>query len=275
MDNIDFYKMSGSGNDFIIIDNREGILKDVDLSEFITNVCRRRLSAGADGMILIENSKEMDFQWRFFNSDGSRAEMCGNGARCAARFAFLNGIAGPEMVFGTDAGPIQATVKAEKVKVRMTDPFEYKRLLVLAVNGRKIKMSSINTGVPHAVIRVDDIDAVDVVGIGQRVRRHAEFAPAGTNVNFICPQSDGRIAIRTYERGVEGETLACGTGAVAGALVHAMHTGADAPLDMITRSGSCLTIYFKPGGAVCNDVYMEGDARVVYTAGLTPDAWQY
>ena len=98
MENIHFYKMSGSGNDFIIIDNREGILEDVDLTDFIKNVCRRKLSAGADGMILIENSKAMDFQWRFFNSDGSRAEMCGNGARCAARFAFINKIAGPEMV---------------------------------------------------------------------------------------------------------------------------------------------------------------------------------
>jgi diaminopimelate epimerase len=275
MENIHFYKMSGSGNDFIIIDNREGILEDVDLTDFIINACRRKLSAGADGMILIENSKTMDFQWRFFNSDGSRAEMCGNGARCAARFAFINGIAGPEMVFGTDAGPIKATVKAEKVKVGMTDPLDYKSFHALTINGRILEMSSINTGVPHVVIRVDDIKTVDVIGIGRQVRRHTEFAPAGTNVNFIGPRIDSQIAIRTYERGVEGETLACGTGAVAGALVHAMQSGADSPVDMITRSGSRLTIHYKVTGETCSDVYMEGDARVIYTASMTPDAWQY
>ncbi len=267
--------MSGSGNDFILIDNREGILPDVPLDDFIRNVCRRKMSAGADGIILIEAAESLDFQWRFHNSDGSRAEMCGNGARCAARYAHLNGIAGPEMVFGTDAGPIQATVNDDRVKVGMTPPFDYKSLFTLNIDGRKVEMSFMNTGVPHAVIRVDDIDSVPVVNLGRQIRRHPEFSPAGTNVNFISSPSGNQIAIRTYERGVEDETLACGTGSVAGALVHALQTGADSPIDMITRSGSRLTIHYEIAGESCRDVYLEGDARVIYTASLTPDAWQY
>ena len=275
MENLNFYKMSGSGNDFIIIDNREEILPEGNLDKFIVNVCRRKLSAGADGMILIENSKEMDFQWRFFNSDGSRAEMCGNGARCAARFAFLNKIAGSKMVFGTDAGPIQASVMQTKVKIRMTDPHDYHPDIVLDIDGRQVTLDAINTGVPHAVMTVDDIEGVNVIDIGRKIRNHKDFAPAGTNVNFIAPGKENALFIRTYERGVEGETLACGTGSVAGALVHALNTGLDSPVDMITRSGSRLTIYYKVAGKACSDVYMEGDARVIYTATLNPDAWLY
>jgi len=267
--------MSGSGNDFIIIDNRDDILAGLDIAVFIRNVCRRKLSAGADGMILIENSEEMDFQWRFYNSDGSRAEMCGNGARCAARFAFLNGITGSKMVFGTDAGSIRATVTASQVKIRMTDPCDYKPAVSLQINGRGVTLGTINTGVPHAVIEVDDIEKVDVIGIGRKVREHADFAPAGTNVNFIAPEKGSSLSIRTYERGVEGETLACGTGAVAGALVHALNTGAQSPIDMVTRSGSRLTIHYKIAGETCSEVDMEGDARVIYSGTLTPDAWHY
>jgi len=243
MESIHFYKMSGSGNDFIVIDNRERVLADVDLAGFIKNVCRRKLSVGADGLILIEKSEEMDFQWRFYNSDGSRAEMCGNGARCAARFAFLNGIAGPELVFGTDAGPIRAMVMKAQVKIRMPEPYDYQPMVSLQINGDRINLSTINTGVPHAVIAVDDIEGVDVIGIGRKVREHAEFAPAGTNVNFIAPEKGSSLSIRTYERGVEDETLACGTGSVAGALVHALNTRATSPIDLITRSGSRLTIH--------------------------------
>ena len=275
MQTIPFYKMSGSGNDFILIDNREEILADISLIDFIKNVCRRKMSAGADGMILIETDSDLDFRWRFYNSDGSRAEMCGNGARCAARYAYLEGIAGAEMTFGTDAGPIRATVNADRVKIGMTPPCDYKSTLSLNIDGNDMTMSTINTGVPHAVIRVDDVESVPVVDLGRKIRTHPEFSPAGTNVNFISALDGNRIAIRTYERGVEDETLACGTGSVAGALVHALQTGADAPLDMMTQSGNRLTIYYEIAGENCTAVYLEGDARVVYTARLTPDAWVY
>jgi len=277
MQTIPFSKMSGSGNDFVLIDNREGVLADVPLTDFIRNVCRRKMSVGADGMILIETAAELDFQWRFYNSDGSRAEMCGNGARCAARYAYLNGIAGAKMVFGTDAGPIQATVNVNdgRVKIGMTPPLDYRPPFVLTIDGRAVEMSAINTGVPHVVITVDDIESAPVTDLGRAVRQHPEFSPAGTNVNFTCSLGPRKMAIRTYERGVENETLACGTGSVAGALIHALQTGADSPTDMITRSGNRLTIYHEIVDNNCRSVYLEGDARMICSGSLTPDAWQY
>jgi len=275
MRTIPFFKMSGSGNDFILIDNRENILGDIDLEHFIVQVCKRKMSAGADGMILIEAAEDLDFKWRFYNSDGSRAEMCGNGARCAARYAHLNDIAGREMVFGTDAGPIQASVDDDRVKIGMTPPFDYRPPFVLHAAGEDVEVSFINTGVPHVVIHTADLETAPVVDLGRSIRRHPEFAPAGTNVNFIASEAGNRIGIRTYERGVEDETLACGTGSVAGALVHALQNGTPAPIDMITRSKNRLTIHYELAGDTCHQVFLEGDARVIYTAELAPDAWQY
>jgi len=275
MQTIPFYKMSGSGNDFIVIDNRGDILNDIALEQFIVKVCKRKLSAGADGMILIEAAQDLDFKWRFYNSDGSRAEMCGNGARCAARYAYLNDIAPEEMAFGTDAGPIQASVNGDRVKIGMTPPFDYRSPFVLTVDGQKVEMSFINTGVPHAVIRTDNLATASVVPLGRTIRQHPEFAPAGTNVNFIAREDSNRLGIRTYERGVEDETLACGTGAVAGALVYALQNNTPGPIEMITRSKNRLTIHYELDGDTCRGVFLEGDARVIYTADLTPDAWQY
>jgi diaminopimelate epimerase len=126
MARINFFKMSGSGNDFIIIDNRSNVVDRTELSQFISQVCRRKMSVGADGFILVEDAEKADFKWRFFNSDGSRAEMCGNGARCVARYAFLNKIAGPEMFFETDAGIVQAQVTEDGVKIKTTDPSDLK-----------------------------------------------------------------------------------------------------------------------------------------------------
>jgi len=275
MQTIPFYKMSGSGNDFIVIDNRGDILNGIALEQFIVNVCRRKMSAGADGMILIEAAQDLDFNWRFYNSDGSRAEMSGNGARCAARYAYLNEIAPAKMAFGTDAGPIQASVDGDRVKIGMTPPFDYRAPFVLNADGHAVEMSFINTGVPHAVIRTDDLAAAPVVDLGRAIRQHPEFAPAGTNVNFIAREDSHRLGIRTYERGVEDETLACGTGSVAGALVYALQNGTPGPIDMITRSNNRLTIHYELDGDACRRVFLEGDARVIYTAALTPDAWQY
>ncbi len=275
MTSISFSKMSGSGNDFIVIDNRQNILPDVDPARFAKRVCCRRLSAGADGLILVEPSDRVDFKWNFFNSDGSVAEMCGNGARCVARYAHLNGIADTGMEFETIAGTIQAQVIGDRVKIKMTDPHDPAADDRLEVDGQTIGFSSINTGVPHVVITVDDIDAVDVVGIGRAVRHHPNFAPAGTNVNFIAPLPDGEWAVRTYERGVEDETLACGTGNVAAALALSMRQGLPSPITLKTRSGSLLKIYFSADGSRFHDVFLEGDARLIYNGQLTPEAWMY
>ena len=274
MEPIDFYKMSGSGNDFIIIDNRNRVVDETDLSDFVTKVCRRKLSVGADGFILIEETDAVDFKWQFFNSDGSRAEMCGNGARCAARFAYLNQIAGPNMSFETAAGIVSAQVSDDLVKVQMPAPAELRVDYTLELKDGSVLISSVNTGVPHVVIGVDEIDGVDVVKLGREVRRHSTFAPAGTNVNFVDFQKDGNIAIRTYERGVEDETLACGTGAIAAAVVAADKTGMKSPIKVLTRGGEHLTIYFQDKGGTYNDVYLEGDARIIYKGRLWEDAWQ-
>jgi len=275
MKKINFYKMSGSGNDFIIIDNRDHVVEEKNLSNFISSVCRRKMSVGADGLILIENADNVDFKWRFFNSDGSRAEMCGNGARCAARFAYLNKIAGPNMSFETDAGIISAQVKNGLVKVKMTDSQDLKVDLTVDTADGPVTVSSINTGVPHVVMPVDNIDDVDVVKLGRKIRYHKNFSPAGTNVNFYCPVEKDKISIRTYERGVEDETLACGTGAVACALVYANKTNIKSPIAVRPRSGGWLLIYFKEEKGGFENIYLQGDARIIYRAEMSEDAINY
>jgi diaminopimelate epimerase len=275
MKNIPFFKMSGSGNDFIIIDNRNNIVDEIGLTPFIKKVCMRRMSAGADGLILIEKHDSADFRWRYFNSDGGRAEMCGNGVRCAARFAYLNGIAGSSMSFLTDAGIVHAEVTGDRSKVKMTDPSGFKDNCLIELKGGPLAVSSVNTGVPHAVIITDDIGGVDVTGTGKEIRFHKYFAPAGTNVNFITGIKNGAISVRTYERGVEDETLACGTGAIASALVTAFRNKAVSPINVITRSGGVLAIHFKEDNGRFYDIYLEGDARVIYKGELWEDAWRY
>lgn len=274
MNPITFSKMSGSGNDFIIIDNRRRNLDGIDLSKFITAVCRRKISVGADGLILIEPSDKADFRWRFYNSDGSRAEMCGNGARCAARFAYVNGIAGQNLTFETDAGIVSGRINADRTKVKMPDPRDLRLDYAIELADGPLTVSSINTGVPHVVIMSDDIEKVDVFGVGREIRRHEAFAPAGTNVNFICQQGPGKLAIRTYERGVEDETLACGTGSIASALISAIKLGWTSPINLVTRSQESLTIHFAQNSGIFNDVYLEGDARIIYTAQLGEEAWK-
>nr|CBX27951.1 Diaminopimelate epimerase [uncultured Desulfobacterium sp.] len=275
MKNIHFFKMSGSGNDFIIIDNRENLIEDKGLASFITKVCARRMSVGADGFILIENCDSADFKWQFFNSDGSRAEMCGNGARCAAMFACINKIAKPDMSFLTDAGIVHAQVTDGRVKVNMMDPTYCKYDYQIPLKKGPITVSSLNTGVPHVVIITDDIEGADVDGTGREIRFHENYAPAGTNVNFISCVSNSTIHIRTYERGVEGETLACGTGSIASALVAACKYKVESPIDVVTRSKGVLTIHFKQDNGRFYDIYLEGDARVIYKGELGKDAWQY
>ena len=266
--------MSGSGNDFIIIDNRLNIVDEKDLSNFIAKICRRKLAVGADGFILVEDSGKADFRWRFFNSDGSIAEMCGNGARCVARFAYLNDIAGPNMSFETLAGIVEAQVIGDRAKVKMTDPAAFKTDDTIHLKNGPLSIFSINTGVPHVVIVKQQIDDVNVVEMGREIRFHEQFSPAGTNVNFASHITDNTIAIRTYERGVEDETLACGTGAAACAIVMAHKMKIGSPINVLTQSGGYLKIFFKEKEGKYYDVYLEGDARIIYKAQLWEDAWQ-
>jgi len=275
---IPFTKMTGSGNDFIIIDNRDQIINADQSAPFIRAACRRKLSVGADGLIFIEKDPEADFQWRFFNADSSEAEMCGNGARCAARFAFLKGIVSrPRMTFRTQAGIIAAEVRGRRVKIRMTPPQKLLLDFSLESAGESFSLNFVNTGVPHVVGLLDSqeaLDSLDVCRHGNFFRFHDKFQPAGANVNFAHVQNREHMLIRTYERGVEDETLACGTGAIASALVAAAKGLVDAPVQLATRSGETLTIHFsqalqgEPGAGQFTQVYLEGDARVVYEADL-------
>jgi diaminopimelate epimerase len=251
MDPIPFYKMSGAGNDFIIIDNRQHIVDDTNLTDFISSVCRRKMSAGADGLILIESSEKCDFRWRFFNSDGSKAEMCGNGARCAARFAHLNAIAGTSLSFETEAGVIQAQISQDRVKVKMPAASDLKLAYPLSLSHGSLAISSINTGVPHVVVMVEQIDNIDVVALGKEIRFHQAFAPAGTNANFVYRSKPNEIIV-----------------------ISACQLDMKSPIDVQTRSGAYLTIHFSETDGQFNEIYMEGDARIIYSGELQPDAWQ-
>ncbi len=267
-----FVKMSGTGNDFILIDHRQPSIHPEAMSEFASLVCRRKFSVGADGLILIEDSDQADFRWQFFNADGSVAEMCGNGARCAARFAYMHGIAPARMRFETIAGIIEANVADINVSVKMTSPKDFRLHREIEVEKRKITLHSVDTGVPHTVLFVDEIDEVDVCTLGSRIRYHEDFMPAGTNVNFIGRHDNG-FKVRTYERGVEDETLACGTGATACAIMAALLEEAGSPVEIVTSGGDRLTILFDmQDGPNADNVFLKGPAHVIYKGELTAES---
>jgi len=261
---IPFFKMSGSGNDFILIDNRQGVLNADHLGDFVPKVCARKVSVGADGLILIEPSQRVDFRWRFFNADGSEAEMCGNGGRCAARFAVLKGITTPKLAFETLAGIIEAEVNGRQVKLQMVQPTGLKLNLDVPIDGQNHQLHFINTGVPHAIKMVEDAAAVAVKDLGRKIRFHAQFQPAGTNANFVQPVDRKHLKVRTYERGVEDETLACGTGSVAAALIFALKGNIRDSVNVYTRSSEVLKVYFERSGRNFKNVWLEGKARIVY-----------
>lgn len=270
---IPFWKMNGAGNDFIIIDHRQPLIPRDRMAEFARLICRRKFSVGADGLFLIEPSARADFSWRFFNADGSEAEMCGNGARCVARFAYMQGIAAARMRFETLAGIVEASVADTQATIRMTQPHSFRFDRQIEIAGQLFMVHSVDTGVPHAVLFVDDIDSIDVVGLGRQIRHHPDFAPAGTNVNFIGQQEEG-FRIRTYERGVEDETLACGTGAAAGALIAAAKGFAVSPVAMVTSGGVSLTVQLSGHQDKGTDVVLlKGPAHLVYKGELTADAF--
>lgn len=275
MKKIPFFKMSGTGNDFILVDNRRKILKDRAPNRLAAAVCTNHLSVGGDGLILIEKArkpKEANFRWRLFNADGTEAEMSGNGARCAARFAYLKKIAPKIMVFETLAGLVEAQIKGKNVKVRMPVPLSFEPDVAIPLAEGTFHGHFINTGVPQLVLFVEDIDEIDVFGIGRKIRNHKRFQPAGTNVNFAKLLSSRNVRMRTYERGVEDETLACGTGATATALIAGALGKGSSPMTLRQRSGFSLRVYFKWNGTHFSDVFLEGDARVVYSGEMWDEA---
>ncbi|MEN8692330.1 MAG: diaminopimelate epimerase [Desulfobacterales bacterium] len=270
---ISITKMSGAGNDFIIIDHRAGFIPEPYQPQFAQLVCRHSFSVGADGLILIEDSATEDFEWRFYNKDGSVAEMCGNGARCAARFAWRRGIAGRKMRFATLAGVIAAELigEQEHVRIGMTEPFDYRDSMLIHLGESEKEVFFVNTGVPHAVVFVDS-DNTPVEKWGRTLRYHEQFEPAGTNANFVKIIEDGQLLVRTYERGVEAETMACGTGVVAAAIVAARQGLSESPVDVTTSGGEQLVVQFRLEDTGVLDVHLQGPARIIYEADLSAEA---
>ena len=265
---LQFFYLISSGNDFIIIDNRDGRVYDnfKEPKEFVVKVCRRNHSVGSDGLILIEKSAMCDFRWRFFNADGSEAEMCGNGGRCAARFAYINGIAKEKMSFETIAGIIKAEVDDARVKLQLTSPTDIKLDYPVGLEDKEIFLSSVNTGVPHAVLLADDVDHMPVEELGRLVRYHKAFGEKGTNVDFVQIVDKKNVKIRTYERGVEAETYACGTGAVAAGVILKAKGLLKSPMNILTRGGETLKVYID------EEVYLEGVTKIIYVGKLHEEA---
>ena len=258
-----FTKMNGAGNDFILIDNRMGDVR-LDRSQ-IAQLCDRHRGIGADGILLLEKpGNRADFRMRYFNADGGEAEMCGNGARCFARFANKVAAAKEKISFETQAGLISAELKGDSVTLGMTEPTDLRLHLELGIAGENKTVHFINSGVPHVVIPVVNIEDVDVRHEGAAVRYHKIFSPSGTNVNFMEKRGAKKIAIRTYERGVEDETLACGTGIVASALIFGATEGCHGPITVLPRGGDELQVGFETvAGRFCN-VTLTGPAQFVF-----------
>jgi diaminopimelate epimerase len=264
---IPFWKMHGAGNDFILVDDRAGVFPASD-SAWIARTARRRTGVGSDGVILIQHSEKSDFRMRFFNPDGREADMCGNGARCVARLANELGAAPARMTIETAAGELKAAIEGESVRVLMTPPSDWRMDRTLVVGGQTLHYGFVNSGVPHVVIPVEDLAKVDVQKVGAAVRYHRDFAPAGTNADFVKVTGPQSLGIRTYERGVEAETLACGTGIVAAALISARGGCVKPPVQVTSAGGDVLTIDFKLTAKGAEGVSMLGPAVHVFRGVL-------
>jgi diaminopimelate epimerase len=258
-----FTKMDGAGNDFILIDNRAG---DIHLNgSQIARLCDRHRGIGADGILLLENpSDHADFRMRYFNADGGEAEMCGNGARCFARFANKVARAEGKISFETPAGVISAELAGDLVTLQMTEPTDLRLSVPLQIGADKKIVHFINSGVPHVVVPVSHVGDVDVSREGSALRHHEAFSPKGANVNFVEKRGEDKIAVRTYERGVEDETLACGTGVVASALIFAATENVKGPVAVIARGGDELRVGFEKVDKQFRSVTLTGPAEFVF-----------
>jgi diaminopimelate epimerase len=273
MRKINFTKMVASGNDFIVIENHPP--STVHRPRLLAKeICDRKFGVGADGMLILEKSKKADIKMRIFNADGSEAQMCGNGARCVALYKSTEyRVQSTELKIETKAGIIETKLQGDLVKIKLTDPKDLKLNIPIKVNSRLLRVNFINTGVPHAVIFSESLDKIDVFNLGRAIRFHQKFSPAGANVDFVEISGRNSLAIRTYERGVEDETLACGTGSVAAALVasyqlsHACRQAGAVSCQQFnvhTKSKERLKVYFDKINNGFKNVWLEGRAKIVY-----------
>jgi diaminopimelate epimerase len=271
-DPLNFSKMAGGGNDFVVIDNRAG--KIADASDLARRICTRALSVGADGLILVEGSARATFRMRYWNADGSLATFCGNGTRCAARFAFLNVIAGRKMTIETDAGIVGAEIgEGGVVTLTLPSPYAFRAHRPLEIGQQTVRGSSIIVGVPHYVVFLrGDLWQQEIAQLGRAIRRHRDLVPdGGANANFVVIRDPHSIEVRTYERGVENETLACGSGVVASAVTSALFGKVQSPVSVLTRSGITLEVSFAMRDGHPEEVRLKGDARLIYRATITPE----
>ena len=264
-----FWKLEGAGNDFLGLDGRAGGFKLK--RQQIADLCDRRRGVGADGVLVVEKPKVRgaDFRMRYYNSDGGEAEMCGNGARCFALLArAVSGRKGNELRVQTQAGLLTLRMSGREVQVSMTEPTKLRLGKKVVVAGRKVVVDFLNTGVPHAVLFVRSVRSIDVAKQGRAIRYHSAFAPSGTNVNFVEIGRGNRIHVRTYERGVEGETLACGTGVVAASILSNLRRGLRSPILVTTRGGDNVRVGFSMVNGHARKVTLQGPARIVYKGFL-------
>lgn len=265
MKKIKFTKMAGAGNGFVVIENSH-----VDPRQLVIEICSPKTGLGTDGLLVLDKSKKADYRMRILNSDGSEAEMCGNGARCLA--AYIVNEKRPKkkrFTIETLAGIVLAEARGEVANIRLSDPKDYEPNIPVTINSRRLHADYIDTGVPHAIVFVEGLGKIDVEGIGRDIRYHKRFAPRGTNADFVEEIGKNFIAVRTYERGVEGETLACGTGAVASAIVTFLKENPKATtqnhikIKVKTLSEEVLGVSFDLTNRKVSNIWLKGSAKFI------------
>ena len=259
-----FTKMEGTGNDFLIIDNRNGMVNDglggEELNKFIKKIAERKLGAGSDGVIFLEQSNDFPFMMRYFNQDGSEAALCLNGARCVVSYSYRLGLIKEKGKFTSPSGPIGFFYKNSMISIEAQPPVDLKLNFSLSVHRKKYQVNFLKIGVPHCVIFVESFDNLDVKELGQKIRNHKEFQPEGTNVNFVKTEGD-HLFIRSYERGVEDETLSCGSGVLASAYIATKLFMIQSPQNCKTNGGELIAtikdkLYLEgPVNYICDGVY--------------------
>jgi len=268
---VSFVKLTGAGNDFVGVNNLDGVLGTTDQHTLARCLCDRHFGIGADGLLVLERSPIADFRMMYYNADGSYGGMCGNGGRCAALYARSLGLTQQPMRFEALDYVYEAEFLADGINVHMKDPADIRRNIPVQLPDGKRTVHAIDTGSPHVVLFVGDLPNTQVVDVGKQLREHPQFLPKGTNVNFVQRLGDNSIAMRTYERGVEAETLACGTGSIASAAISHLELGMNSPIRIRTWSRQWLTVRFKPSGTSITDVSLEGPAAILFSGTTNYD----